>query len=303
LFHVSEAGQQAHGQKKHIMKVAIAGYSGLIGSALVRTLEEKEVRVVRITRNHLYGEASSLTDLIGGCEVVINLAGAPLIKRWTKSNRKQIYDSRILSTRALVHAVSTMEAPPALFVNASGVGIYEDKGIFTESNALLSGGFIGKLCQDWEREASAVEDHCRLVIFRLGVVLDRQGGALSRLLPFFRAGLGGRIGNGRQYFPWVHLSDVIRAFLFVMEDKRCHGVYNLSAPQVINNIQFTRALAGVLKRPALIPVPAFVLSLLFGKGSQVLTSGQGVLPQRLTEQGFSFHFPDINLAFKDLLQT
>ncbi len=285
------------------MRVALAGYSGLIGTALCCTLEEQGVEVVRVTRHHLYGEASVLADLIGSCETVVNLAGAPLIRRWTRAHRKRMSDSRILTTRALVNAISTMEIPPALYINVSGVGIYEDNGIYTESNALLSEGFIGKLCQEWEREASAVEDHCRLVIFRLGVVLDSKGGALKRLLPFFRAGLGGRIASGRQYFPWIHLSDVIRAFRFVMEDTRCHGVYNLSAPQVISNIQFTRSLAGALKRPAMIPIPALLLSLLFGKGSQVLTTGQGVLPQRLTDQGFSFHFPDINMAINDLLQA
>ncbi|MHC1708475.1 MAG: TIGR01777 family oxidoreductase [Bacteroidales bacterium] len=283
------------------MRIAISGATGLIGSQLTREFNGKGWEVVVITRADLYSEVA-LPEKLKDVQIVINLAGSPVIQRWTETAMKNIYDSRILTTRNLVNAIHQLKVPPKLFISTSATGIYENGGPYTESNFLLSPSFLGKVCQDWEREAFKVEDMSRLVIFRLGIVLDHKGGALSKLLPFFKAGLGGPIGKGNQYFPWVHLTDVVRAYLLAIENPSLKGVYNLTAPQLINNKDFTTALGEVLHRPAIIPIPAFALKLLFGRGSTTLTEGQGVIPQRLQDAGFSFHFPMIHLALKYTLK-
>lgn len=284
------------------MKIAVAGASGFIGSRLCKEFLAKGWEVIGIKRSELYAADGRLTDVLKDVNVVINLAGAPITQRWTKSTMEKIYESRVTTTRNLVSAIHHLEMQPQLFISISATGIYENGGPYTESNSLLSSSFLGKLCQDWEKEAYLAEDSCRVVIFRLGVVLDTQGGALPRMLPIFKAGLGGRIGKGTQHFPWVCMTDVIRAFFLAIENKKLKGVFNLTAPQIVDNKQFTKALSEVLHRPALIPVPASLLFLLFGKGSSALTEGQAVIPQRLLDTGFSFHFPQLTLALRYLLK-
>lgn len=279
------------------MKLAISGGTGLIGSRLEKEFSSKGWEVVLLSRSELLSE-ELLLEKTEGSDIIINLAGATIAQRWTQSTMKEIYDSRILTTQRLVQIIHSLKHPPKLFISTSATGIYENGGPYTESNALLSTSFLGKVCQDWEREAFKAEDLCRLVIFRLGVVLDSNGGALKKLLPVFKAGLGGRIASGRQFFPWVHITDVVRAFISVIDNDSLKGVYNLTAPQIITNKEFTMTLAEILHRPAVFPVPAFVLRLMYGKGSMMLTEGQAVLPRRLMDSGFSFHFPMIKMALK-----
>ncbi|MCX6271225.1 MAG: TIGR01777 family oxidoreductase [Bacteroidetes bacterium] len=284
------------------MKIAVSGYRGFVGSELVSVFKGRGFEVVPLSRTLLYSVDGSLEKMLEGIPIIVNLAGAPIMKRWTARYKDDIYNSRIVTTRRLVSAIHQLENPPELFISTSATGIYENGGPYTESNALLSGSFLGKLCQDWEREAFIAEDSCRVVIFRLGVVLDSKKGALAKLLPVFRAGLGGRLGNGKQPFPWIHVSDLTRACLFALENQGMKGAFNLTAPQIIDNRQFTKTLADVLNKPAWFTVPSFALRLLYGQGSTTLLAGQAVIPERLENLGFSFHFPQLAGALKNLLE-
>ncbi len=282
--------------------MALTGHRGLIGSRLKDAFVSQGWEVRLLERRSVFGETEGLARMLEGCQVVVNLSGSPIIRRWTPSNMKEMFDSRIQTTQQLVKAFHHMQDPLGLFISVSATGIYEDGGPYSETNAMLSGAFLGKLCQAWEKEAFSAEDICRVVIFRLGVVLDDQGGALKKLLPSFKAGLGARIGSGKQYFPWVHLDDVVRAFQFAVDRKDLKGVANLVSPQIITNRQFTAALAKVLQRPAFLSIPLWVLKLMFGKGSVTLSNGAAVVPRKISDLGFSFHFPKIEDALKHLLK-
>jgi uncharacterized protein (TIGR01777 family) len=284
------------------MRIAVAGATGFIGSCLCKEFLSREWEVIVLSRNDLYSVNDALANKIKGADIVINLAGAPIARRWNKKVKKNIYDSRIITTRNIVAAIHQLEIPPQLFISTSASGIFDQGGPYTETNVLLSSSFLGKLCQDWEREAYLAEDRCRLVIFRLGVVLDRKGGILPRLLPIFKSGFGGRTGRGDQYFPWISMTDLVRAYFLVIENNSLKGTFNLTAPQIITNQQFTQSLAEVLHRPAFIPVPTSLLYLMFGEGSTVVIGGQAVVPQRLLDLGFSFHFPSIKQALSYLLE-
>ncbi len=222
--------------------------------------------------------------------------------RWTEDYKKELYASRIDTTRALADAFGELKSTPRLFISTSAVGIYPPDVPCDEGAARLADDFLGNLAQDWELEASrAAELGIRTVIFRFGVVLGRGGGALAKMLTPFLLGLGGVIGNGLQPFPWVHIADLAEAFHFVIKQERCNGVYNLTAPNPVTNEVFTKALASALHRPALFPVPTFVLRLKFGEGVDALIKGQHVLPRRLLESGFKFSYPNIDEALKNLL--
>ena len=235
-------------------------------------------------------------------DAIINLVGAPIIKRWSKSYKIEIYNSRILTTRKLVNAVTMMPIKPGIFLSVSATGIYPDGGSFTEKDIGYSNEFLGKICQDWENEVKCLDSLCRCVIYRLGVVLDAKSGALTHMLPFFRAGLGGKIGSGNQPFSWIHIDDLVTAFIFALENCEIRGIYNLTSPKPVTNKVYTKALAKVLKRPAVFCIPVFALKLIFGEAASVLTAGQEVLPMRLQEAGFHFQYPSIENALEQLFQ-
>jgi len=195
-----------------------------------------------------------------------------------------------------------MHPKPALLISASAVGIYPEGGPFTESQTLPDEGFLGALCKKWEQEAGNVDESTRLVIFRIGIVLDTKGGALPKMLPAFKLGVGGKIASGKQGFSWIHIADLVKAFDFVINNNNANGVVNLTAPEPLSNAEFTKILARVMKRPALFPVPAFILKLLYGEAAITLTTGQLVLPEKLISMGFSFRFPSLEPALNDLLR-
>jgi len=239
-----------------------------------------------------------------GVDVIVNLAGAPVISRWTEEYKKVLYESRITLTRKLVSACKLLEKPPELFLSTSAIGCYSAKGTHTEDNNILADDFLGNLTQDWEQEAYRAKDFgCRIVIFRFGVVLGQGGGALSKMLFPFKLGLGGTIGNGRQPFSWIHINDLTRAFEAAINDSTYEGVYNMTAPHPTTNLGLTKALGRALSRPTIFPVPGFVLRLLYGEGAQAITSGQTALPKRLLEGGFEFDFPSIEEAVTDCLKS
>jgi uncharacterized protein (TIGR01777 family) len=194
-----------------------------------------------------------------------------------------------------------MEKKPDVFISTSAIGIYKPGLEHSENSYGFDEGFLGKLCQDWEQGALAVKSLTRVVIFRMGVVLDKNGGALAKLLPVFRAGIGGPVASGKQGFSWVHLKDVLKAYEFVLEHNNLHGVFNMTAPGPVTNKEFTNTLAKVLNRPAVVPVPEPALRALYGQAATTLTTGAFVKPINLIQAGFQFDFPELEAALQDIL--
>ncbi len=296
------------------MKIVVAGASGLIGGALVPALRGAGHEVVRLVRREAAGAdevtwnpAAGALDggRLEGVEAVINLCGENVgAGRWTKARRERILRSRVESTRTLVTACAKLGHKPAVFLNASAVGFYGDAGeeeLSEETGAGL--GFLPETCLIWETNAEgAKRAGIRTVLLRFGVVLAPNGGALAKMLPLFRLGLGGRLGDGRQWWSWVSLDDAVGAIHHALTDGRCSGPVNVVAPAAVTNAEFAATLAQVLDRPAAFPVPGFLLRLLFGRMAQetVLASAQ-VRPERLSASGYGFRHEKLDAALRHLL--
>jgi len=289
--------------EQNILRVAIAGAGGFIGSALKEDLRKRNCSVISLSRTLLAMPLPQLINLLEGTDVIVNLAGASIISRWTRANKSAIYDSRIVITRKLASAIDALKSPPQLFISGSAVGIYKGNGIHTESSNELAGDFLGKLCRDWETEALNANGRTRVVIFRTGIVLGKEGGALSRMLPLFRAGFGGVIASGEQGVSWIHLQDVLKAFDFIISNPGLSGVFNITAPKPVNNRILSKTLSRLLKKGLFLPVPAIMLKLLYGEGAQALTEGQMAFPEKLIEAGFRFEFDELEPALSDLLRV
>jgi uncharacterized protein (TIGR01777 family) len=289
------------------VKIAISGASGLIGSALVPALEAKGHEVLRLVRREARGPAEiSWNPAAGaldkraleGVDAVVNLSGANLGKRWTASRRREILDSRVEATRLLASTAAALEPKPSVVVCAGGVDIYGERGneILTEAST-LGDGFLADVGRAWEGAAEpARAAGIRVVNFRQGVVLATEGGALARMLPFFKLGVGGRVGSGKQWWTWVGLEDVTAAYAFVL-DAELAGPVNLCAPNPVTNEQFTKALGSALRRPTIFPAPELAVRALYGQmGVDVLIRRPRVLPAKLLDAGFEFAAPTIDVA-------
>jgi len=299
-----------------IVNIAITGASGLIGRRLLKTLAAEGHALHALSRragtNLPPGVRISVWDPLEGeppaealreADAVIHLAGENVAQRWTAEAKRRIRDSRVAGTRNLVHALAKLERKPGVLACASAVGYYGSRGdeMLTEASA-PGAGFLPDVCVAWEREAQAAEAlGIRVVRVRTGVALDARGGAMKKLLPAFRMGAGGRLGNGRQWMPWIHLDDLAALFAFVLENPIA-GPVNAVAPQPVTNAEFTRELARTLHRPALFPVPGLALRLLLGEMSEVLLASQRVAPQAAPAAGFRFKFPELGGALGDLLK-
>lgn len=286
------------------MKIAMSGSTGFVGSYLQKIFAEKGWLVVPLLRGDFASGVAAVHEKIEGCDAVINLAGAPIAARWTEAYKKVLYESRVPLTQKIVAAMHGLERRPDVFISVSGVGIYPGGGPWSEYDSARADDFLGHLAQEWEQSAlKAQEGGIRTVVFRFGVVLGRGGGALAKMLPLFRFGLGGVIGSGSQAVSWVHIADLAKALCAALEGSSYSGIYNLCAPHATTNKGLTRALARVLLRPAFLPVPALAIKLAFGQGATVLLDGQIAVPKRLLEAGFHFEFAGIEDALADLLAT
>jgi uncharacterized protein (TIGR01777 family) len=275
------------------MNVAVTGASGFVGRALSERLRAAGHSVTAISLR-----TQPAPDVFAGCQAVVNLAGEPVAQRWTAAARERISSSRIRSTRSLVAALR--QHPPAVLVSASAVGYYGSRGdeILTEDSP-PSSDFLGQLAADWEQEAHAAEQFgVRVITPRIGVVLGRGGGALAQMILPFRLGVGGRLGTGEQWMSWIALDDLISLIEFAIIDAALSGPANAVAPNPVTNAVFTRELAAALHRPAILPVPAFALKILFGEMSQILLGGQRVIPQAALRAGFQFRFADLGEALR-----
>lgn len=249
------------------------------------------------------GNAGPWAAALSGADAVVNLAGEGIAdSRWTDDRKRALRVSRVLSTRSLVAAIRQAAQPPAVFVSASGVGYYGPRGdeIVTESTPAGS-DFLGALCVEWEREAEQASSVTRVAVTRSGLVLHPRGGALARMLAPFRFGVGGRLGSGSQYVPWIHLDDWIALVVWLISNPHARGAFNVSAPNPVTNAEFTRALGRAVHRPTLVPVPAFGLRVALGELSNALLTGQRAIPARAEEMGFRFQFPHLDEALTHLL--
>ncbi|MET8813133.1 TIGR01777 family oxidoreductase [Streptomyces sp. NPDC004549] len=286
-------------------KIAVAGASGLIGSALVRSLRGDGHEVVRLVRHEPRGgdevrwdPERQTVDAAGlsGCDVVVNLAGAGVgDKRWTPEYKRLIRDSRVLGTATLAEAAASLPEPPRVFVNGSAIGYYGDTGDrITDESAPPGDGFLPSVCEEWEEAAAPVrEAGVRTVFVRTGLVVASGGGAWGRLFPLFKAGLGGRLGNGRQYWSYIALHDEVAAIRHLIDREDLSGPFNLTAPEPLTNQEITEAMGRVLHRPTPFPVPAAVLRTVLGEMAGDVLGSQRVVPARLLESGFAFAFPGI----------
>ncbi|MFI9834032.1 TIGR01777 family oxidoreductase [Streptomyces sp. NPDC051913] len=291
-------------------RIAVAGASGLIGSALVRSLTADGHEVVRLVRRAPQGAdevrwdpEAGRVDAAGlaGCEVVVNLAGAGIgDRRWTEEYKARIRRSRVLGTATLAQAIAAMEEPPRVFVSGSAMGYYGETGDrVVDESAPAGDGFLPELCVEWEGAAApAQEAGVRTVFTRTGLVVARGGGAWGRLFPLFRAGLGGRLGDGRQYWSFIALHDEVAAIRHLIDTDGLSGPFNLTAPTPLTNREITEAMGRVLHRPTLFAVPAPVLRTVLGEMAGDVLGSQRVVPKRLLESGFTFAFPEIEGALK-----
>lgn len=284
-------------EESSVKRVCINGSSGFVGQQLIPFLKENGYKVITIKREYL-NNPKELAGLINGCEAVINLAGASIAgRRWTKKYRKTILQSRIETTANLVTAIGQCDIKPKLLISASAVGIYDSLNQHTEASVNFAGDFPAEVCKAWENESAKAIPYTSVAIMRFGIVLGSEGGVLKKLRPLFKSGLGGKIGNGKQPFPFVSIKDLCRAALFIIQQQK-QGIYNLVSPEKADNKRFTKALAQSSRCPALFIIPGFLLKLLLGERADIFLKGQDVIPNRLTIEGFKFDEPEIETAIK-----
>ncbi|MCX5382858.1 TIGR01777 family oxidoreductase [Streptomyces sp. NBC_00083] len=292
------------------MKIAVTGSTGLIGTELVRSLRADGHEVLRLVRRgadapdevawdpaRQYVDAAGLT----GCEAVVHLAGAGVADhRWTDAYKKQIRDSRVLGTAALAEALASLDTPPKVLVSGSAVGYYGDTGSrAVDESAPPGDGFLPSVCVEWEEAAGPAEEAgIRTVFARTGLVVSRRGGAWAKLIPLFRAGLGGRLGSGRQYMSFIALHDEVAALRFLLDTESLSGPVNLTAPEPVTNREVTEAMSRVLHRPALLPVPGAALRVALGEAAGDVLAGQRVVPAALLAAGFRYAFPSVEAALR-----
>jgi uncharacterized protein len=296
------------------MKIVIAGASGLIGSALVAALVAQGHAVRKLVRR-----AASAADEVAwdpgartldaaelaGTDAIVNLAGENIAGgRWSAARQERIRRSRIDATSTLVSAMAALAPKPVVFLSASAVGYYGDRGdeILRESSA-IGHGFLPEVCLAWETHAEgAARLGVRTVLLRFGTVLAAGGGALGKMLPIFRAGLGGRLGSGRQWMSWIAIADVVGAVRHCLVNRDCAGPFNVTAPGAVTNAEFTAALGGVLGRPAGVPAPAWALRAAFGRmADEALLASTRAVPERLGATGYRFQFPELEPALRQVL--
>jgi len=285
------------------MRIAISGSNGYIASNLIPILEAENHTVIRIKRDEL-SDIEKLAPILTSTSVVINLAGAPILQRWTPENKNTILKSRVESTENITKVINQLPAGqrPKLFISASAIGIYAPDLVHTESSRLFAKDFVSEVVNRWEKASEDLNPDVRRVVFRIGLILGREAKTIKSLLPLFKLGLGGKIAGGKQPFPFIHIDDVVKAILWTIQNQHTQGIYNLAAPENIDNSTFTKTLPNLLKRPAIFTVPRFALKIALGEASSLLLNNPQVYPERLLNEGFQFAYPDIKSCMEQIVR-
>ncbi|MDQ1147329.1 uncharacterized protein (TIGR01777 family) [Bacillus sp. SORGH_AS 510] len=299
------------------MKIAIAGGTGFVGRALVDELSTYEYEIVILTRramktsekaNIRYSQwltdnANPVRDL-QNTDIFINLAGEPINSgRWTEERKSKILSSRIEAVDAVLDIINQLDRKPQALINASAIGIYgtSDNEVFTENTERLGSDFLADTVIKWEQEASKASSlQIRTVLCRFGIIIEKDAGALPKMLLPYKLCIGGNIGSGKQWMSWIHLRDVVKGIIFAIENEQIQGPINFTAPQPVIMNDFGKTLAQVLHRPHWLPVPSFALRLLLGEMSTLVVDGQKVLPKKLLDHGFQFQYPNLKMALKNI---
>lgn len=298
-------------------RILVSGMSGPIGAALLPTLKSSGARISRLVRKT--GKYSSSDEQqipwnpaqpispesVSAFDAVIHLAGESIVGRWTEAKKREIRDSRVNGTTHLARALALSKHKPQVFICSSAIGYYGDRGDEVLNEQSTTGtGFLAEVCREWEAAAEPAADvGIRTVSMRTGIVLTRKGGALGKMLTPFKMGVGGRIGDGRQWMSWIDVRDMVGAIHHLLKNDLLHGQVNMVAPKPVTNAEFTRTLASVLSRPAIFPVPAFVVKLAFGEmGETALLGSQRVEPGQLVGSGYPFRFSDLLASLTSLLK-
>jgi uncharacterized protein len=295
-------------------KILVSGSSGLLGTALLHSLEADGNQITRLVHGTRAGAGQIVWDSarplapesMSGFDAVIHLAGESIASRWTASKKKAIRDSRVLGTRHLAEALAEAVSRPRVLISASAIGYYGDRAdeILREDSPSGNGGFLPEICREWEAAAQpAVSAGIRTVHLRTGIVLSAAGGALQKMLPPFRMGLGGKIGSGRQWMSWIDLQDMVGGIRYALANESLRGPVNFVSPNPVTNAEFTNSLASALSRPAIFPMPGFAVRLIFGQmGEELLLGSQRVEPAKLVAAGYVFQKPDLRAALEDILR-
>lgn len=287
------------------MNVTVTGATGFIGTRLTRALLDAGHTVHALGRGEWQShEREPPPDALAGADAVIHLAGEPVAQRWTPEAKKRIYSSRVDGTRHLVNGLSTESRRPSVLISASAIGYYGSRGdeILTEQSA-PGDDFLAHVVVDWEKAAVLAESlGIRVVLLRFGMVLGKEGGALAKMLPPFRLGVGGRLGSGHQWTAWIHIDDLIHLILFALTTASVKGAMNATAPEPVTNAEFTKVLAAAIHRPAIFPVPKVALKLLFGEMAEMLLASQRVIPEAVESAGFEFQYPKLGPALRRLVK-
>ncbi|HVS45410.1 MAG TPA: TIGR01777 family oxidoreductase [Verrucomicrobiae bacterium] len=279
------------------MRVLVLGASGFVGKHLLAALSARgdDVRAASLR------QPESAAQMAGGCDAIVNLAGSNVAQKWTDQRKREILESRTEAPRRFLIALGGVEHRPSVYVSASAVGYYgtSETETFTEQSG-PGAGFLAGVCVRWEAEAGRVADMgMRVAIVRTGIALGSDGGALAKLLPPFRLGVGGIVGSGKQWMSWIHIDDLVAIYLLAID--KVEGVVNASAPKPVTNAEFTKTLGSVLHRPTLLPVPMFALRALLGEGIVTVTQGQRALPSRTQSLGYTFKYSDLKPALENIL--
>lgn len=298
------------------MRVTVSGATGRIGRHLVAALKERGDEVTALSRDpdkatELLGvealpwnmkEDAAPKQALAGRDAIVHLAGEDVGQRWSREAKAEILDSREQGTRNMVHTMFDTTPRPKALICASASGYYGARGDEpVDEHAAPGRDWLAEVCMRWERQADTAKIGTRTVVVRTGIVLDADGGALAKMLPPFKAGLGGPIGSGRQYMPWIHLDDLVGIYMAAIDNPTFQGPINASAPEPVTNKAFAKALGRALHRPAVAPVPGFTIKLLYGEMSQVVLDGVRMVPGRAAELGYDFRHPDLDEALRDTL--
>ena len=296
------------------MNILITGGTGFIGVELTKFLTNNNCFVTIITRqidkvttNNSIHFIKSISQINSNAEldIIINLAGAPIDRRWSENYKNILINSRISITKDIIELIKKLKNKPKLLISASGIGYYGvNNKIPVDEKSSPTDSFTHTLCKIWEEEAlKAMRYGVRVCITRLGIVLGKTGGALKKMLPVFKVGIGGKIGHGYQPFSWVHIDDVINIFNFLISNQKLNGIFNVTSPKPVTNKVFTETLGSILKKPTFFTLPPFLIKTIFGEmGNSILLNGLHVIPTKLNEYGYKFQFPIIGLALENILK-